>query len=81
MFLMGETEKAVAQLEKAVESNPSDPTINEHLGDAYWKVGRRQEAMFQWRRALTLEPEDLQRTELQTKLAQGLARNDAAKPQ
>ncbi len=76
MFLMGETEKAVAQLEKAVESNPSDPTINEHLGDAYWKIGRRQEAMFQWRRALTLEPEDRQRSEIQSKLAQGLARND-----
>lgn len=78
MYLMGETDQAVRQLEKAVQSDPSDPTINEHLGDAYWKVGRRQEAMFQWRRALTLEPEDTQRSEIQGKLAQGLARNDAA---
>jgi hypothetical protein len=27
------------------------------LGDAYWRVGRHQEARFQWRRALSLEPE------------------------
>lgn len=75
MFLMGETESAVIHLEKAVETEPADATINEHLGDAYWKVGRRNEAFFQWRRALGLDPDDDQRTELQQKLAQGLARN------
>ena len=34
-----------------------DPVINDHLGDAYWRAGRRVEAQFQWRRVLTLEPE------------------------
>jgi tetratricopeptide (TPR) repeat protein len=80
MFLMGETDQAVVHLEKAVESDPSDPTINEHLGDAYWKIGRRQEALFQWRRALTLAPEDTQRSEIQSKLAQGVARNETTTP-
>ena len=80
MFLMGETEGAVKNLEKAVESTPADPTINEHLGDAYWKIGRRQEAMFQWRRALSLDPDESQRSGLQKKVAQGLASNEAQKP-
>jgi Flp pilus assembly protein TadD len=76
LYVTGDTDGAVLQLEKAVEADPSDPTINEHLGDAYWKAGRRTEAMFQWRRALTLGPEDeQQRAQLQSKLAQGLARN------
>jgi Flp pilus assembly protein TadD len=75
LYLTGDMNGAVVHLEKAVETNPSDPTINEHLGDAYWKVGRKTEAYFQWRRALGLEPDDDQRTALQQKLAQGMARN------
>ncbi|MDE2365176.1 MAG: hypothetical protein KGM42_21070, partial [Hyphomicrobiales bacterium] len=41
---------------------PSDPVINDHLGDAYWRVGRKLEAHFQWNHARDLkpEPEDLQ---------------------
>ena len=35
---------------------PLDPVVNEHLGDAYWKLGRRLEARFQWRRALDFDP-------------------------
>ncbi|MCB2108503.1 MAG: tetratricopeptide repeat protein [Rhodobacteraceae bacterium] len=75
MYMTGEYDKAVVQLEKAVELNPSDPTINEHLGDAYWKVGRRNEARFQWRRALSLAEEESQKTAIRTKLDQGLAQN------
>lgn len=72
-YMNGEFEKAVAQLEKAVESAPADATINEHLGDALWKVGRRIEARFQWQRALGLEVEDAQRVAISTKLEHGLA--------
>jgi tetratricopeptide (TPR) repeat protein len=75
LYLLGENDKAVAHLEKAVEANPADPTINDHLGDAYWKAGRRHEAFFQWRRALTLDPEADQRAQLEKKLTQGLALN------
>jgi tetratricopeptide (TPR) repeat protein len=75
MYLMGEYEDAVVQLERAVTLNTSDPTINEHLGDAYWKVGRETEARFQWRRALSMEPDEEQSEELRTKLQRGLARN------
>jgi tetratricopeptide (TPR) repeat protein len=53
----GDPQAAVKLLEHAVELQPEDATINGHLGDAYWAVGRKLEALFQWRRALTLNPE------------------------
>jgi Flp pilus assembly protein TadD len=73
LYMNGEYELAVQSLEKAVEASPSDGTINEHLGDAYWKVGRRNEARFQWNRALSLEIEEPQRVSIRTKLERGLA--------
>ncbi len=50
------------ELERAVDLKPSDPVINDHLGDAYWRVGRKLEAQFQWNHARDLkpEPEDLE---------------------
>jgi tetratricopeptide (TPR) repeat protein len=53
----GDVAGSVASLERAVEMEPEDATINGHLGDAYWAAGRRLEAQYQWRRALTLNPE------------------------
>jgi len=59
-------------LERAVELRPQDPTINDHLGDAYWKVGRYAEARFQWSRALSLDPEEKEIAKIQKKLEEGL---------
>ncbi|MGE4063206.1 MAG: tetratricopeptide repeat protein [Rhodospirillaceae bacterium] len=73
LFVLGEYDKAVVHLEKAVEAAPADATINEHFGDALWKVGRRTEARYQWQRALTLDVEDAQRAAISKKLEQGLA--------
>ena len=50
-FITGEHERAVTYLESALEGQPQDPTINEHLGDAYWKVGRQYEARYAWKSA------------------------------
>ena len=75
MYVMGEYDNAVEHLEKAVEAAPADATINEHLGDVYWQVGRTNEARFQWERALTLDPEEDQRKAILAKLERGLARN------
>ena len=75
MYVMGEFKDAVEILEKAVESTPADATINEHLGDVYWQVGRTNEASFQWKRALTLDPEEDQRKAILVKLERGLAKN------
>ena len=56
---------------------PADPDVNNHLGDAYWKVGRKVEADFQWRRVLTLDPTPKLKAEVQAKLASGLDRPGA----
>ena len=71
-YRMGDYKKAVEKLEEAVELEAGDPEINNHLGDAYWKVGRKDEAQFQWRRVLTLKPDDKIKASAEAKLASGL---------
>ena len=60
-YRQGKYDQAVVELERALALKSSDPVINDHLGDAYWKVGRKLEAQFQWNHARDLkpEPEDL----------------------
>ena len=55
-------------LERATELEPEDATINGHLGDAYWAAGRKMEATYQWRRALTLNPLPADAARLEAKL-------------
>jgi len=71
-YRLGDYKKAVERLEEAVELEAGDPEINNHLGDAYWRVGRKDEAQFQWRRVLTLKPDDKVKAAAETKLASGL---------
>ncbi|MBZ6379903.1 hypothetical protein B5C34_13820 [Pacificimonas flava] len=73
-YRRGEYQKAVETLEKAVSSVPGDPTINDHLGDAYWQVGRRLEARFRWRAALDADPTPEQRALIEDKLSFGMTR-------
>ncbi|UTW56485.1 tetratricopeptide repeat protein [Kordiimonas sp. SCSIO 12610] len=72
-YLTGDYERAVSELEKAVKLAPTDSTISEHLGDAYWRVGRRVEARFQWRHALDNGPDADKQHVIEDKLAFGLA--------
>lgn len=71
-YRLGDYKNAVAQLERAVELDAADPDINNHLGDAYWQVGRQVEARYQWARVLTLQPDDKMKLLVETKLKQGL---------
>jgi len=71
-YRLGDYKQAVEKLEQAVELEAGDPDINNHLGDAYWKVGRRDEAQFQWRRVLTLNPDAKMKAQVEAKLASGL---------
>jgi len=71
-YRMGDYKQAVEKLEQAVELEAGDPEINNHLGDAYWKVGRKDEAQFQWRRVLTLKPDNKIKASAEAKLASGL---------
>lgn len=63
--------RAVSVLERAVELLPYDPTINDHLGDAYWQVGRRLEARFQWERAKNHSEDQKQIETIKEKLISG----------
>lgn len=76
-YRLGDYAMAVRQLETAVALDAGDPDINNHLGDAYWRVGRLTEARYQWRRVLTLEPPDKMRREVEAKLKSGV---DGASP-
>lgn len=71
-YRLGDYKKAVQFLEQAVELEAGDPEINNHLGDAYWRVGRRIEADYQWRRVLTLDPDDKIKADVEAKLTSGL---------
>ena len=64
--------KAPKNLEKAVALSPSSATIIDHLGDVYWKLGRKREAGFQWKRALEFEPTDEEKATIDIKLDKGL---------
>lgn len=64
---------AVRELERAASLDPADPEVNSHLGDAYWRSGRRLEATYQWRRVLTLEPDAKMRAAAEARLQGGLA--------
>ena len=46
--------------------------INDHLGDAYWAVGRVIEAEFQWNRALSFDPTEADAERIRQKLDIGL---------
>ena len=77
MFILGDYKSAVKQLERAVTIAPSDPTINDHLGDAYWQVGRRTEANFQWRRTLTMDPDPEVMVDVENKIKNGFHKDNA----
>lgn len=71
-YRQGRFEQAIQLLERAAASEPVEPTINEHLGDAYWRAGRMVDARFAWQAALVgAEGEDL-RTRLNRKIDWGL---------
>jgi tetratricopeptide (TPR) repeat protein len=70
-YRLGDYERAIDYLEQAVALMPGDPILNDHLGDAYWMAGRRLEAGFQWRRALTLDPAPEDRALIERKLVTG----------
>ena len=72
-YKLGDPARAVGYLERATELEPSDPEITGHLGDVYWALGRREEAMFKWRLALTLSDDAEEQALLERRLRTGLA--------
>ncbi len=78
-FLQGDAAKAIPLLEKAVLIDGIEPTLSEHLGDAYWSVGRKVEARYAWSAALVHSSEDRNRKRLTSKIDLGLTADTAAR--
>ena len=72
LYLSKQYAESVDYLERAIELMPVDPTVNDHLGDVYWRMGRQNEARFQWQRAKLFSTEEAQLLQLTDKLANGL---------
>jgi Flp pilus assembly protein TadD len=72
LYMGGDYTASISYLEKAVELVPGDPTVNDHLGDVYWRLGRKNEARFQWERALAFSPQNTLAQSIQKKLKDGL---------
>lgn len=70
-FQRGDVAKALPLLESAVKGDPAAARANEHLGDAYWRLGRHYEARYAWR-AAALTAENDATARLDAKLADGL---------
>jgi tetratricopeptide (TPR) repeat protein len=81
LFKLGDLPGAIRWLERAVELESRNSVINDHLGDAYWVAGRRNEARFQWERALRTGPEAAEIPKIEAKLRDGLATPPAATAQ
>ena len=50
-YQRGDVARALPLLERAAASDPGGSLVNEHLGDVYWRLGRRYEARYAWRAA------------------------------
>jgi tetratricopeptide (TPR) repeat protein len=71
-FRMAKYKEAATTLQAAVLLVPGDPTINEHLGDAYWMAGRKLDARFQWNHALAFNTDPKLKPMLEKKLKDGV---------
>ncbi len=71
-FKLGRYADALEPMEKASLLEPVDPIVTDHLGDVYWMNDRKLEARFQWRRALSFEPTEKDKTRILRKLEVGL---------
>jgi tetratricopeptide (TPR) repeat protein len=67
-YQKGDYVRAVEQLERAAELTVNDPTIIEHLGDAYQKVGKRDQALQRYRESLKHSKENDQLKRIQEKI-------------
>lgn len=70
-YVRGDVARALPLLEKAVVGDPGGALSNEHLGDAYWRVGRKYEARYAWNAAAIYADADAAKR-IEGKIAAGL---------
>lgn len=78
LYKLGYYTESIPFLEQAANGMPYSSVINDHLGSAYWKVGREREAKYQWQKALDVFDKDqditpeVTKEEIQNKIENGL---------
>ena len=77
-YRLGQYDKAIGYLEQASDMNPGNAVISDHLGDAYWFGGRKNEAVFQWKHALVLkeDSEMLEKDAVRKKIENNAVENE-----
>lgn len=79
LYKIKDFDKASQYLERAAELTPYDSTINDHLGDTYWRQGRTHEAVFQWNRVLKYNNnDDLSEKDIRNKIRHGLPKDNGS---
>ncbi len=68
LYKLGDFENALKFIEQANALAPSELEIAEHLGDVYFKLGRKKEANFEWFRVLQLTEDAEKRARLKQKI-------------
>jgi len=68
LYKNGDNKGAMSFIEKANLMLPHDSVTNDHLGDVYWAMNRKTEAIYQWERALDLNPEPKDKKRIQEKI-------------
>ncbi|MCZ7592709.1 MAG: tetratricopeptide repeat protein [Kiritimatiellae bacterium] len=57
-FMQGNYAEARDDIERANSLMPNDPTVTDHLGDIYEKLGVIEEAVDWWKKSFLLDPEN-----------------------
>ena len=71
-YLVEDYINAEKLLRKAAEIMPDDPIVNDHYGDILWKLDRKIQASYFWKRVLTFEDtEKKMKEEIYYKLLKG----------
>jgi len=56
-FSLGQYEKALTVLDKAVARHGSDIQLLDLIGDCYFKLGKKEEALAVWQKSLEINPD------------------------
>lgn len=74
LYKMGKYKDAAKVLERASEYLPTNAVVFDHLGDAYWQSGRKDEARYQWQHTLKAseDKEDLDEAAVIQKIENGM---------
>lgn len=67
-FKLNRLQEAERYLSEAARRNASSATVQEHLGDVYNRLGRKNESRAAWQKALSLSVEADEMTRLKTKI-------------